>query len=219
VEGRTGVSLALLAALAACGDREQAPPPGPAELPPVTDARDDLVLSWFADGGPHTASSVAEVPEGARREVRVQDPRLPPEERNPDLIFLADLTRPGPNGSYPVRAVDRAEYERSLPAPPAPAATAPAARPLPGTDPGPRVVMYATAHCPVCQKARRWLLEQGIPYREIDLERDPAAARELAAKGQAAGVPVNGVPVFEAGGRLLSGFDPAALQRAIAPPD
>jgi glutaredoxin len=76
--------------------------------------------------------------------------------------------------------------------------------------------MYSTTHCPVCHKARRWLLEAGVPYRERDIEKDEAAAHELSQKGQAQGLPVSGVPVFEVGGRLLPGFDPAALRAAIA---
>ncbi len=197
---------ALLAWLPGCGGQAQDPPPAPAALPVVSDARDDLVISWFADGGAVTASSVADVPTEARREVRVQDPLIPPEERNPDLVFLADLTRPGPDGIYPVRAVPRAEHERSLPRAPEPQAAA---------DGPASVVMYATAHCPICQKARRFLLEKGVPYRERDVEKDPAAARELATKGQAQGVATSGVPVFEIGGRLLPGFDPGALQAAL----
>lgn len=211
--------LLLLAALSACGDRGQEQPAEPAVLPSVTDSRDDLILSWFADGGPQTASAVAEVPAEARPEVRVQDPRIPPEERDSGLVFLADLTRPGPDGSYPVRAVPRVEYERSLPRAPEPAVPAILAA-APDADGTPAsVVMYATAHCPVCQKARRFLLEAGIPYRERDIGKDEAAARELTEKGRAQGVPTTGVPVFEIGGRLLPGFDPAALQRAIARPD
>ena len=212
--GTIGVSV-LLAVLAACGGPGQDPPPEPSVLPAVTDSRDDLVLSWFADGGPQTASAVAGVPAGARREVRVQDPLIPPEERDPDVVFLADLTRPGPDGRYPVRTLPRPEYERSLPASPAPAVEARAAQTPGGTAGGAAVVMYATTHCPVCHKARRWLLEQGLPYRERDIEKDPIAARELAARGAAQGVPVSGVPVFEIGGRLIPGFDPAALRAAL----
>ena len=53
--------------------------PGPTP-PVVTDARSDLVLSWFVDGGAEIGSSVAEVPRHARKNVRVQDPTIPPEQ-------------------------------------------------------------------------------------------------------------------------------------------
>ncbi len=76
--------------------------------------------------------------------------------------------------------------------------------------------MYATTHCPVCHKARRWLLEQKIPYIEKDLEKDPAAAQALQAKGKAQGVPTSGVPVFEINGQLVPGFDPTIIKKLLA---
>jgi glutaredoxin len=214
----------LLLAAAACGetgagDRAAAPPQ---TLPVVDDARKDLVLSWYGDGGPEVAASVAEVPQEARREVRVQDPSIPPEARDPGLVFVADLTRPKPDGSYPVRAVPRAEYEKRQSRLKPQAATQPAAASGQAVAEagGAPVVMYATKHCPVCKTARRWLLDQGIPYVEKDLEADQAAAAELARKGQAQGVPTSGVPIFEVRGRLIPGFDQGAIRAALhgAPP-
>jgi glutaredoxin 3 len=186
-----------------------------APAPPVVDdARSDLVLSWFADGGPHVASSVAAVPAGARKEVRVQDPTIPPEKRDPRWIFLADLTATGKGGRYPVRALARDAYEARRQPPAVPAPSVPAASAA-GTPAGAQVIMYATRTCPVCQKARRWLLDQGIPYVERDLDADPKAADELAGKGRAQGVPTSGVPVFEIRGRLLPGFDPATIVKQL----
>ena len=88
--------------------------------------------------------------------------------------------------------------------------------PVPGPDTGATpVIMYSTRHCPVCVKARRWLLAERIPYIEKDIERDREAAKSLAAKGQKQGVPVNGVPVFEIRGTLIPGFDPAIIKRLV----
>lgn len=210
------LTLAVLA-VAACGEAGSGAgaPAAPAQtLPTVNDARGDLVLSWYGDGGPEVASSVAEVPAEARREVRVQDPSIPPEERDASLVFVADLTRANPDGSYPVRAVPRADYEKRR------SKLEPQEPPKPTVGPtetgGARVVMYATKTCPVCKNARRWLLDQGIPYVEKDLEVDEAAAAELAAKGKAQGVPTSGVPIFEIRGRLLPGFDPGAIKSALS---
>lgn len=203
----------------------------PPKTPLVTDGRTDLVLSWQADGGPHIASSVADVPESFRKRVRVQDPTIPPEKRNPSWIFFADLTAPGKDGHYPVTAVPREQYERekqevtaraaeqaALAQQKSQASTPPATQMTPpGIDPaGTAVIMYATRHCPVCIKARRWLLEQKIPYVERDIERDQKAAEDLARKGAAQKVPVNGVPVFEIGGHLLPGFDPGMIKQLLA---
>jgi glutaredoxin len=195
--------------------------------PIVTEAREDLLLSWFADGGAATASSVSEVPEEARAEVRVQDPTIPPERRDPSWIFLADLRRPDQDGRYPVRALPRTEYEAARREAQATeelikaqqAAETPG-KPLeivPQPDgAGSGVIMYANRHCPVCQKARRWLLDQKIPYVEKDIQKDRAAAAELMSKGKAQGIPVSGVPVFDVGGKLIPGFDKAAIRKAIA---
>ena len=208
---RTLALLSLTAAVGACGSETPAEPGATtAPTPPrVTDDRTDLVLSWFGDGGAHVAARVNDVPPAARREVRVQDPSVPPERRDPRWIFLADLTAPGSDGSYPVRAELRDSYEARR-RPKVASATAPAA--IPGAAP---VTMYATRHCPVCIKARRWLLEQKIPFVERDIEREPAAAAELKRKGQAQGVPTSGVPVFEIGGRLLPGFDQSAIRKLL----
>jgi glutaredoxin len=209
----------VLAAGTGCGDGGpgDAPPATARPVPTVSDARQDLVLTWYGDGGPAVAASVAEVPQEARREVRVQDPSIPPEARDPDVVFLADLTRPNADGSYPVRAVPRADYEKreshlAEKGPPRADAVGPTAAPSGGAP----VVMYATKTCPVCKTARRWLLESGVPYVEKDVDSDQAAAAELAQKGRAQGVSTSGVPIFEVRGRLIPGFDPGAIQAALS---
>lgn len=200
------------------GENQAAPKP-----PIVNDSRADLVLAYESPDGPQVASRVADVPEEQRAAVRVQDPTVPPESRDPGWVFVADLRTKGPGGDYAVQVVRREAYEAqreaSRPKPAveesAPASNEPSAgqapRPSLGLPPGVRVVMYATKHCPVCVKARRWLLDQGIPYVERDVESDAAAASELSTKGRAQGVPTNGVPVFEVDGKLVPGFEPAMI--------
>ena len=176
--------------------------------PVVTDERTDLVFSWVADGGPQVGSSVEKVPPGARKAVRVQIRICRRRMRDPSIMFLADLTMPGADGRYPVKTISRTEYEAGR------RAAVPVSNPVINQT----VVMYATRHCPVCVKARRWLLEQKIPYVERDLELDKQAAQDLQKKGQAQGVPTNGVPIFEIDGRLLPGFDKATIPRNIEGP-
>ena len=223
----------LLLGCAAEPSAEKVPPSEAADaVPVVTDQRTDLVFTWVADGGPQIASSVAEVPDEVKHSVRVQDPSIPPEKRDTSVMYLADLTRPTQNGQYPVKTVKRSEYEakrmaaeeaaRKAAAEAAAAASTPAAGggvPAPVAIPPqggqPQVIMYATRHCPVCVKARRWLLEQNIPYVEKDVERDAQAAEALAKKGAEQGVSTRGVPMFEVGGRLLSGFDKNQIVAAL----
>jgi glutaredoxin len=177
-----------------------------------------LVLSWFVDGGAQIGTAVAEVPPPARKEVRVQDPTTPPESRDTKWIFLANLEKIGPDGRYPVRAQLREQYEIAHRRTEQRTAQPSAFPSAPSLSPGKnKIVMYATKQCPVCKKARRWLLEQGIPYIEKDIKRDKAAAMELQKKGRAQGIPTNGVPVFEIGGKLVPGFDPKQIMRLLAP--
>jgi glutaredoxin len=73
-----------------------------------------------------------------------------------------------------------------------------------------RVTLYTTRWCPVCAHARGWLRSRGIPYRELDVETDGAAAavhRRLN--------PNRTVPVFDIEGRVLVGFVEGELRGAI----
>jgi mycoredoxin len=46
--------------------------------------------------------------------------------------------------------------------------------------PSGHLVIYATATCSDCRLAKRLLSEAGIPFVEVDLERDPESARTVA---------------------------------------
>jgi glutaredoxin len=77
------------------------------------------------------------------------------------------------------------------------------------------VVMFATAECPHCRRARAFLQANGIRYTERNIDTDPAARAELTRRsGETA------VPTLEVDGTLLqAGFSPAtpgdALARAV----
>lgn len=42
-----------------------------------------------------------------------------------------------------------------------------------------QVVIYTTATCCYCERAKAWLTERGIPYREVDLTDDDEGRRHL----------------------------------------
>ncbi|MBN2530704.1 MAG: glutaredoxin family protein [Deltaproteobacteria bacterium] len=218
----TALVLITASAPISCGDKAAVDSPKAASsknmapaAPVITDNSNKLMFNWFEGNEAKTAMSVADVPEDARKEVRVQDLSIPPDKRDPEWIFLANLSKKNPKGQYDVRVVPRQKYEAKRhpeqKATPAPDSSV-------GAASGVSVIMYATAHCPHCKRARRWLLEQKIPYKEVDLEKDESAAAVLAQKGAAQGVPTGGVPMFEINGRLIPGFDPAAIQKAIKMP-
>ena len=87
----------------------------------------------------------------------------------------------------------------------APAATRPQ-----GAKKPQRVVVFSTPTCPWCDRVKAYLRQQRIPFREVDVSRDRAAARDLVRRtGQM------GVPVVEIGGKPVIGFDRAKIDRLL----
>jgi len=41
------------------------------------------------------------------------------------------------------------------------------------------LTVYSAFWCPDCREAKRFLQEHGIPYKEIDIETTPGAAKEV----------------------------------------
>ena len=75
---------------------------------------------------------------------------------------------------------------------------------------GPSVTVYTSPTCVWCDRVKSWLREQAVPFREIDVARDPGAAEALVARsGQM------GVPQIEVGHEIVVGFDKPRLQRLL----
>lgn len=74
-----------------------------------------------------------------------------------------------------------------------------------------QVTIYTTRNCPWCRVAKQFLAEQGVPFIERDVERDPAAAREMVQRsGQ------SGVPVILVDDEVVVGFDKPRLAALLA---
>jgi glutaredoxin len=95
-----------------------------------------------------------------------------------------------------------------------------ASKPGAGTAPQgtPVVTIYGTSWCGACRAARQYLSERKIPFADKDIEKDPDAARELAAKAAKLGIPTDRVPVIDVRGRLLLGFDRARIEALLGEP-
>lgn len=73
------------------------------------------------------------------------------------------------------------------------------------------IKVFSTPQCPWCKKAKAYLEEKGIGFKDINVVEDIAARDEMIEKsGQM------GVPVIEIDGKFIIGFDQKALDKALA---
>ncbi len=72
------------------------------------------------------------------------------------------------------------------------------------------VTIYSTTWCAFCHTAMRYLDQLGVKYNEVDVERDPLAAREAVEKSGSMGV-----PVIDVDGTIILGFDKPRLDAAL----
>jgi len=76
--------------------------------------------------------------------------------------------------------------------------------------PQPRVIIFTTPSCPFCNAAKKYLRERGIKFKEVDVSRDAAAARDMVRRsGQ------QGVPVLDIGGKIVVGFDRPEIDKYL----
>lgn len=73
-----------------------------------------------------------------------------------------------------------------------------------------RVVLFSTSTCSWCRRAKRYFRENRVTFKEINVERDPDAARDIVRKtGQ------TGVPVIKIGNRWIVGFDKGRIEKEL----
>jgi glutaredoxin-like YruB-family protein len=73
------------------------------------------------------------------------------------------------------------------------------------------VVVYSTPTCPWCAKAKQFLKNHDVPYREVDVTTDAAGLAEMQRiSGQM------GVPVIKFGSAVVVGFDLPKLEQLVA---
>lgn len=72
------------------------------------------------------------------------------------------------------------------------------------------VKVYSTSTCPYCVRAKQFLKENNIPFEDIDVAINEAAAAEMVrASGQM------GVPVLDIEGEIIVGFDKERIKQAL----
>ncbi len=74
------------------------------------------------------------------------------------------------------------------------------------------ILMLASTTCIYCDRARSWMSEQRVPFKECMIETDSACLAEFQARGG------RGTPTFVVRGRTVVGFDPAQLAEVLSSP-
>ena len=72
------------------------------------------------------------------------------------------------------------------------------------------VILYGTSHCPWCHRTREFLKEHKVKFKDINVEEDEKAKKDMIKKsGQL------GVPVIDIDGKIIVGFDETAIKKAL----
>ena len=81
---------------------------------------------------------------------------------------------------------------------------------LPADGAAPLVQIYTTKSCGYCKLLRRYLNARNIPYADYDIDANPDARRAFHAAG------AQGVPLVVIGAQRIQGFNPVAIEKALA---
>lgn len=153
-----------------------------------------------------------------QKKVKMVEPRPPVKAAaviQPDARLLweqlgSDKPSPGAGvtgGASPV-SPNRASPVIALPPPPK---MAPAYLSLVRKAAGKvNIEMYYTTSCPVCVMARKWFVDNNIPYSAHDVERFKWARTKMRRLN-----PRSTIPTFTVGDQMLEGFSSNALCRTV----
>jgi glutaredoxin 3 len=74
----------------------------------------------------------------------------------------------------------------------------------------PRVIVFSTPTCTYCTLAKKYFRQNKVRFRDVDVSKDPTAARDMQRRsGQM------GVPVIDIGGRIIVGFDKPKINQLL----
>lgn len=74
------------------------------------------------------------------------------------------------------------------------------------------VIIYSTNWCAYCKMAQQYLTSLHVPFKDKNIEEDPAAQDELMKK---IGGNFRGVPVIDINGKIILGFDRANIDEQL----
>jgi glutaredoxin 3 len=74
----------------------------------------------------------------------------------------------------------------------------------------PRVIVFSTPTCTYCNMTKKYFRQNKVRFRDVDVSRDQAAARDMVRRsGQM------GVPVIVIGGKIIVGFDKPKINQLL----
>jgi glutaredoxin-like YruB-family protein len=73
-----------------------------------------------------------------------------------------------------------------------------------------KVIIYSTPTCPYCRMAKDFMKRHNVAFKEYDVSVDENARKEMMDKSDQMGV-----PVIDAGGVIIIGFDEVELRKAL----
>ena len=74
----------------------------------------------------------------------------------------------------------------------------------------PQVLVYSTATCPWCMKAKEFLKANNILFKDINVGADEKARKDMFEKSHQFGV-----PVIDINGEIIVGYDPARMKKIL----
>lgn len=79
----------------------------------------------------------------------------------------------------------------------------------------PKLKIYTTATCPYCKMEKDYLTEKNIPFENIMVDQDPAAAQDMISKSGQMGVPVTEITHDDGRVEYILGFDKPRLNQIL----
>lgn len=192
---------------------------------PITFAFDAAVGLEYADlsGRFRRADRMLAVPVASRHVVRVIEPTVEKVPgRHDRLVHVVDASRASGSAKLTTELMPRMEFERRAEAALPPGAASRVR--IPGAGPELRVpvdwahgqiILYGTTWCGACNQAREFFRQRGLNFVDRNVEYDPEAAAEMAAKSAAVGIAADRVPVIDVRGKILVGFEQARLKTLL----
>ena len=74
----------------------------------------------------------------------------------------------------------------------------------------PRVIVFTTPTCSFCRRVKRYLRQNSIRFKEVDVTRDAHAARDIVRRTGS-----QGVPVVYIGNQFVVGFDQPKINKLL----